>query len=258
MKYIISFILAVSILSTKAQSKVSYDLIFDVGTVFSRSNPIIKKDPGYAVYDPNTGMITIVPGTSKPGNEYKNIISPKISLGARANYTLKENFKIYAGLSISYLEAKRKNTMIISGFSFINSYYQFPTTEVFKFYNLDIPFGASFTYNKWTFNAGITPSIIFTTKFSQHKEEPVDPTEIQILPYQPLHPLDPYPSPVNKTKSFISLSISPIYQLSSKLKIGIEYSHGLSKSYHTDDFSLDYYQSMKTSTLGLKILYTLK
>jgi len=258
MKYLIFCILTLSILNAKAQRKISYDLVFDAGTVFSRSKPIIKSTSGYAVYDPNTGMITIVSGTSKPGNEYKNIISPKISLGVRANYTIKQNFKIYGGLSVSYVEAKRKNTMIISGFSFAYSYYQFPTTEIFKFYNLDIPLGASYIYNKWSFNVGIVPSVILNTKFSQKREDPVDPTEIQVMPYEPLHPLDPRPSPDNKTKSFISLSVSPMYQLNEKIKIGIEYNHGLNKSYSTDNFSSGFYQSMKTSTLGLKILYKLK
>ncbi len=255
MKYLIFCILTLSVLNAKAQKKISYDLLFDAGIVFSKSNPVTKSTPGFALYDPNNGTITFIPGVIKTTNEYKNIITPKISLGARANYPLNQNFKIYAGLSFSYLKAKRKNTMFFPGFS-PNAIYEYTTIEIFNFYNLDIPLGATYIYNKWSLNFGITPSIILDSKLTQIKK-PVD-AEIEPVPPGPLHPLDPQPSPDNKTKSFISLSISPLYQLSERLKIGIEYNHGLTNSYSSDVYSTDVYQSMKTSTLGLKMLYKIK
>jgi hypothetical protein len=256
MKYVIFCILTLSALGTIAQRKMSYDLLFDVSAVFGTSKPVIENRPGVALYDANTGMITYIPGSSRTSNEYKNIVSPKISLGARLNYTVKQNIEINAGVSVSFLQAKRENTFFFPGLG-PNSNFKYITTESIKFYNLDIPLGATYIYNKWSFNLGITPSIILHSKLTQVKKGSGEPQEVTpIFPWT-ANPQDPQPSPDNKIKSFISLSISPLYQLSNKLKIGLEYNHGLNESYAMEPYPWDVYQSMKTSTLGLKILYKL-
>ena len=257
MKYLIFCLLVLSILNAKAQKKMSFDLQFDAGAVFSRSKPVIKYSPGAFGYDPNTGTTIYMPGTLRTTNEYKNILTPQFALGLKANYTIKQNFKVYAGLSFSYVEAKRKNTLIIPSPFNNNESFEFITNELLKFYNVNFPIGVTYIYDKWSLNFGITPSIILNSKFTEMKEKPADPPEIS--PWYPWtnDPTYPRPSSANKAKNYISLSISPLYQLNSKLKIGIEYNHGLTKSYYADDYSTEYYQSMKTSTLGLKILYKL-
>lgn len=257
MKYLISCVLSLSILNIKAQNKISFDVQFDAGTVFSLSKPLKQYSPAAILYDPNTGTSVHIPSTLRTTNEYKNILTPQFALGLKTNYTLKHNLKIFTGLSFSYIEAKRKNTLIIPNPFNNTTNFEFITTELLKFYNLDIPLGVTYIYNKWSFNVGITPSIILNSKFAEIKE-PADPQEI--TPYYPWtnDPTYPRPSTGNKAKNYISLLISPLYQLNSRLKIGIEYKHGLTRSYYTDDFSSEYYQSMKTSSLGLKILYKLK
>ena len=259
MKYLIFFVLPLSFLNAKAQNKFSFDVEFDAGTVFSRSKTVIKYSPGAFAYDPSTGTTVYMPGTLRTTNEYKNVLTPQFTLGVKANYTIKQNLKVYAGLSFSYVEAKRKNTLIIPNpFTNNTTNFEFITNESLKFYNVDIPVGVTYIYDKWSLNFGITPSIILNSKFTEMKEKPADPPEIS--PWYPWTNDPTYlrPSSANKAKNYISLSISPLYQLNSKLKIGIEYNHGLTKSYYADDYSSEYYQSMKTSTLGLKILYTFK
>ncbi len=256
MKYLISFILTLSILNTKAQKKISLDLLFDAGAVFSHSDAIIKNTPGVAVYDPNTGTITVIPGISKTTNEYKSITSSKISLGVRASQLLKQNLKIYAGLSFSFAEAKRNNTMFFQGFSLNGPDLTYITTEIFNFSNLDIALGSSYLYKKWELNFGITPSIILNSKLSEIKK----PADAEIQPIFPwtLNPQDPQPATDNETKSFISVSIASLYQLNDKFKLGLEYNHGLTRAYSSNAYSSDVYQSMKLRSLCLKIVYKLK
>ena len=85
--------LALSVLSTKAQSKISFDVEFGAGTVFSRSKAVVKYSPGAFAYDPNTGTTIFMPGRLKTTNEYKNVLTPQFAFGVKANYTLKQNFK---------------------------------------------------------------------------------------------------------------------------------------------------------------------
>ena len=259
MKFLIFCMLTLSIINTKAQNKISFDLQFDAGTVFSQSKHLKKYSSGAFLYDPNTGTTVYIPGTYRNTNEYKNVLTPHFTLGAKANYTLKENFKIYAGLTFGYIEAKRKNTLIIpSPFPNNPGNFEFVTIESLKFYNLNIPLGVTYIYNKWSLDFGITPSIILNSKFTEMEEKPEDPPEISPSYPWTNDPTYTRPSSNNKAKNYISLSISPLYQLNDKLKIGVEYSHGLTRSYYADDYSSEYYQSMKTSTLGVKMLYKLK
>lgn len=258
MKFFIFCMLTLSIINTKAQSKISFDLQFDAGTVFSQSKHLKKYSSGAFLYDPNTGTTVYIPGTYRNTNEYKNVLTPHFTLGAKANYTLKQNFKIYAGLTFGSIEAKRKNTLIIpSPFPNNPGNFEFVTLESLKFYNLNIPFGVTCIYNKWSLDFGIIPSIILNSKFTEKK---LPPDQDEISPYYPWTNDPTYlrPSPDNKAKNFISLSISPFYQLNNRLIIGMEYKHGLTRSYFSDDYSSEYYQSMKISSLGLKILYKLK
>jgi Outer membrane protein beta-barrel domain len=256
MKYFISFVLALSILNVKAQKKISFDLLFGAGTVFSESKPVVKYSPGVMSYDPNTGTTTYISfGSFKTTNQYKNVITPTLTLGVLANYPLSKKFQIYAGVSFRYLAATRKNVSIFPHPLLSNTNYEYTVTESFKFNNLNIPFGVSYNYNKWLLNIGITPTVILNSTFTQIKG-PEDPEFSPGSP-QPLNPIDPKPSPNNKTKSFASLSVSPLYQLSDKVKIGIEYDHALTNSYSTDMYSENLYQSMKTRTLCLKFLYKL-
>ncbi|NOT94642.1 outer membrane beta-barrel protein [Ferruginibacter sp.] len=249
MKYLISFILLISILNAKAQKKISLDLFFNTGAVFSKSAPVLKKTSGFTTYDPNTGTFTVIPGVSKTTNEYKNILSPKVSIGVKATHSVNQNFKIYADLAVSFLKAKRKNTLFFPGFS-ANSNLAYTTTEIFNFYTLDIGLGSSYNYKKWSLNLGFTPSFILKSKLTEIKS-PKDP-EIQPITNQ-----DPQLSTDNETKNFILLSISPVYQLTKKLQVGLEYNHALTKSYSSNAYSSDVYQSMKASSLDFKIFYKL-
>jgi hypothetical protein len=248
MKYLILSILILSILSTNAQKNISYDLFFDAGTSFSKSPTVVI--PGFRAmqYDPNTGTTTTVQFASKTSNTFKNKISPQVSFGVRANYTLTQYLKIYGGLGLSFLNAKRINTfpITVGGKNF-----DYITTESFNFYNLDFKLGLSASKNKWSLNVGISPSLILNSKVAVI-EKPENP---EFYPASPgtLNPQDPQPSADNKERAFISISISPLYQVSNKLKIGLEYDHGLSKLY-----SSEIYQSMKVSSLCFKILYKLK
>jgi hypothetical protein len=121
---------------------------------------------------------------------------------------------------------------------------------------VNIPLTVGFSYAKWKLEAGINTSfLISNSKKTLIKEMLSD--EISAAPPS-FDPSVPQPSPVNTTKSFFSLSISPQYQLSTKLKIGIEYNHALSNVYSTNWYSQNDYPNMKTSSVGLKILYKLK
>ena len=244
------------ILHTKAQEKNTLELFFDAGTVFSKSEPIIKNTPGLAIYDPNTGTFTTAPGIPISINEYKSIPSSKFSLGIKASRKLKQNFKLYTGLSFSFLKAERKNSMSFPNFSLAGPDFRYITTEFFNFSNLDITLGAGYLYKKWSLDFEVIPSIILNSKLSKIEK----PSNSEIQPILPgsLNPQDPQPSVVNQTKNFISLAIAPSYQLSNKIKIGLAYNHGLTKSYSTDKYSSDVYQSMKLRSVCLKISYKLK
>lgn len=259
MKYLFFCMLALSCLNTLAQQKFSVDAEFEGGPVLSRSKSRDTYSRGTYVYNYNTGIITYMPGNYRYTNEYKNEFTPQLTVGIKANYTFKQNFKIYAGVSFSYLDVKRKNILIIPNpFSNSSEKFEFVTKESFKFYNINFPLGVSYTYHKWSLNLGVIESVIVNSKFYEMNENTDDPPEIQ--PYYPWtnDPTYPRPSSVNKAKNYISLSISPSYQLNSRLRIGLQYNHGLTKSYYADNYSSEYYQSMKTSSLGLKILYKLK
>jgi len=248
MKYLIFSLLTLNILNAKAQAKISYDLFLDAGTSLSKSPTVVI--PGFRAfqYDPNTGTTTIIQFASKTSNTFKNKISPQVSLGVRANYALSQFIKLYGGLGISFINSKRINTfpITVGGKNF-----DYITTESFNFYNLNFKLGLSASKNKWSLNVGISPSLILSSKVAVI-EKPEDP-EFYPAPPGTLNPQDPQPSADNKEKGFISISISPLYQVSNKLKIGLEYDHGLSKLY-----SSEVYQSMKVSSLCFKIVYKLK
>jgi hypothetical protein len=256
MKYFISLMLVWGVLNAKAQKKVSFDLIFDAGTVFSQTKPVVKYSPGVMSYDPTTGTATYISvGSFKTTNQYKNVLTPAITAGARANHSVTQNFQIYAGVSFTYLAAKRKNISVFPNPFRPNTNYEYSLTELFKFYNLNIPLGVSYNYNKWLLDIGVTPTIILNSTFTQIKG-PADP-EFTPGASLPPGPGDPVPSPDNKTKSFASLSVSPLYQLNDHVKIGIEYLHALENSYSANRYSANLYQSMKINTLCLKLLYKL-
>ena len=190
-------------------------------------------------------------------NKYKNFPTPQVTIGLRGNYEIRQNFQLHAGLAFSYLEAKRRNT-VTSLFTTTpgNSIAELVTDESFKFYNLEIPIGISFLNKKWSLEVGITPSIILDSRFEEMKDA-FDPAEITIeYPWESSSSI-PRPSTNNKAKTYFSLSISPLYQLSSRLSLGVEYNHGLTKAYYTDDYASNYYQSMKLNTLGFKVLYAI-
>jgi hypothetical protein len=121
---------------------------------------------------------------------------------------------------------------------------------------LNIPVTVSYSIAKWQLEAGVNTSFILNSKNTQTTEKNLNPEFSGAPP--PLNPGDPQPSSDNKSKSFFSLSVSPQYQLSKKLKIGIEYIHALTNIYSTNWYSKETYPGMKTSSLGLKILYKLK
>jgi opacity protein-like surface antigen len=254
MKYLILSILVLSVTYSTAQKKLTYELTLNGGIGFSRTPPIIEKGYGTAMYNPGTGTITVIPGNDRIANTYKGMAQPQFSLGARVNYDLHKNLKLYGGLTVSFLKVKRENTMPMD-FGFPNNPYMigyYITTETFNFYTLDIPIGANYTINKWSLDLGLIPSINLSSKLVKVEKDMF----AEIYPYY--DPLMPAHSPQNRIGSFISASILPAYQVSNKIKVGIEYKHGLTDSYATDTYSSEVYQKMKTSTLGLKILYKIK
>lgn len=254
MKYLILSLLTCSILYSSAQKKLSFELTMNAGIDISRTPPIKSRPTAYFIYDPNTGTTTIVPGS--PGrntNTFKNIISPQGSVGARATYALNDHFRVFGGLAFSFLKVRRENTVPLSSATggFFNDYV---SKEEFDFYNLDIPIGVRYAVKKWSFDAGLTPSVILSSKLSNIRT-PSDP-EVSPAPW-PLNPGDPQPTPDNIKKTFISAFIAPAYQAGKKIKIGIEYSHGLTNMYEANFYSSGIYQQMKNSTLSLKIIYKL-
>jgi hypothetical protein len=255
MRKFLFVVLSFIFLSAEAQKKISYELLFSSGAVFTRSKPITIRSPGRILIDPNTGMATTVPGTTETSNLFKNVITPYVTLGFVGNYYIRQDIRIHGGLSFSYLDIKRKNIIPLTNPLNGNSTYDYLSTEMFKFYTLNIPMGVSYLKNKWVFEIGITPSVILNSK-SYNIEEPTDP-EVIPLPPQP-DPTVPQPSRSNETKMYVSLSITPSYQISKKFRIGLEYNHGLSNTYSTNKYSKNVYQSMKVSNLGLKIFYKIK
>lgn len=254
MKYLILSILTFSVSYSTAQKKITYDLTLNAGVGFSHTPPIVAKGYPTAMYNPGTGTITVIPGNDRVTNKYKGITQPQFSLGGRVNYDLHNKLKLYGGLAVSFLKVKRENTMPMDFGTANNPYIigYYITTEMFNFYTLDIPIGANYTINKWSLGLGLVPSINLSSKLVKVEKDMF----AEIYPYY--DPLMPAHSPENRAGSFISASISPAYQLSNKIKLGIEYKHGLTNSYATDTYSSEVYQKMKTSTLGLKILYTIK
>lgn len=244
MKYLICCLLTLCMLKIEAQKKVSIDLHVDAGTVFSRSKPIKQDLP--------PGMISNI------SNDYKNLPAPQFSIGFRGSYDLKQNVAVHAGLAFSYLQAERRNTIIVQNTTVPpGSNFEFVTTESFKFYSVEIPIGATYSYRKWSLDLAIVPSIILNSKFTD-KRGSFDPSEITLVYPWYTDPNYPRPSTDNKSKSNLSLSLSPLYRISKNLKLGLEYNHGLTNYYSAGEYSSNYYQSMKVSTLGMKLLYKIE
>lgn len=275
-----------------AQSKLSYDLVFNVSGV-SNASPKSKtssKNLATYIFD-STGLpIIITPGsgsiyvTSIPKTDaikYKAKLTSGITIGGKINYTFCKNIDISIGANFSYFRATRSAITTTASFSTpvgfvgigLNGAGNWDSTrnlpagtytysngvasvDKFKFLTVNIPVTASCSIAKWKLEAGIITSFIISNAKKTFTPDNFDP---EIGPGPPtFDPSVPQPSPENKAKSFFSLSVSPQYQLSNKLKIGIEYNHALSNVYSTNWYSQDAYPSMKTNSLGLKILYKLK
>jgi opacity protein-like surface antigen len=258
MKYPFFILLTMVGFSSAAQNKISFEGQLEAGTVFSRSKPIVRKSPGYVIFDPNTGGTTYMPGKVSSNNNYKNLPSAQFELGVKASYKIGQDFKIYSGLSFSYLEAKRRNTVVVPNMFPVDTSFAFVTNESLKLWSVAIPLGVTYRYKKWFLDVGIIQSILLNSKLTEQKESSVYPPEITVAYPWMMNSSIPPPSSQNKAKSYLSLSFSPQYQINSRLKVGLEYTYGVSNAYAADKYSADYYQSMKTNTLGLKILYALK
>jgi hypothetical protein len=275
-----------------AQSKLSYDLAFSVAGV-SNASPKSKTastNPTPYIFDSSGSIFVITPvsgGTyfiSVPKTDavrYKAKLTGGFTVGGKLNYTIYKNMDIGIGANLSYFKVTRSAITTTGAFSsslgFIvvglgssgnwDSTRNLPagtytysngvtSVDKFKFLTANIPVTVSYSIAKWKLEAGIITSFIISTSKKTLLPEYFDP---EIGPAPPsFDPSVPQPSPENKTKSFFSLSISPQYQLTSKLKIGIEYNHALSNVYSTNWYSQNDYPNMKTSSLGLKILYKLK
>jgi hypothetical protein len=277
-----------------AQSKLNFDLIFKISGV-SNSSVKPKTNSGTKYYSPvlfdSLGSPIVI--TPSSGNIY-TVAAPKTSpvkckgkftagftIGGKMTYDIYKKLGIGIGASISYFKAVRStittSEALYSNISFYGAllsssgnwdstrsfsagtytYSNGPEREdKFQFVTLNIPLSINYSIAKWEFEAAITASIILNSKYTQATDQN---SNLEISAYTaPQYPYDPQPSPENETKSFFSLSVSPQYQISNKLNIGIEYSLPLSSSYSTNWYSKGIYPDMKTSSLGLKILYKLK
>ncbi len=293
MKRIVLFAFFIMPLIGFAQSKLSYDLILNISGVSNTSNKVQLNSGGFSTYifDSSGAPIIITPGSSgifiagipqKKSLEYKTKLNVGFTVGAKLNYNVYKRLGIGIGASISYFMATRTLNNTVSG-TFPSSIiftgiglssggnwdstrtlpagtYSYSdgldSEDKFKFVTLNIPLSVNYSIAKWQFEAGlITSFIVSNSKKIVVKSN--DDSEISASPPVYSDPSVPKPSPENEAKSFFSLSVSPQYQLSNKLKIGIEYIRGLSNSYSTNQYSKYTYPGMKTSSLGLKILFKL-
>jgi hypothetical protein len=277
-----------------AQSKLSYDLIFNVSGISNSTgktktnsvgryfSPVFFDSAGTpVVLTTLSGVYTAAVPKTNPV-KYKAKLTGGFSIGGKLNYLAYKKLGISIGVSVSYFKVVRSSIPTVESFSspfgFTGSllsssgnwdstrtyspgtytYSNGPeTVEKFQFVTLNIPLSINYSFSKWQIEAGITSSFILGSKFAQETKKYSDP-EISSAYSVPLNPYDPQPSPENETKHFFSVSVSPQYQLSNKLKIGIEYIHALSSVYSTNWYSKGIYPDMKTGSLGLKILYKLK
>jgi hypothetical protein len=295
MKKILLFAFFVMPLIGFAQSKLSYDLIFSLSAVsnssskavttsYGNSLPILLNSSGSPILiTPGSGSIFVVAVPKNKPITYKAKITGGFSIGGKINYLVYKKLGIGIGTSLSYFKAVRSlnvtNTtqsfsaplgfsgILLSGTghwdstaSFPAGTYNYPESpskqDQFQFVTIDIPVSINYSITKWQFEAGLITSFIASNSKKTLTKTHYDP-EVSPPPSQ-TDPSVPQPTPDNTTKSFFSLSVSPQYQVNNKLRIGIEYTRALSNVYSTNWYSQNDYPGMKTSSLGLKILYKLK
>jgi hypothetical protein len=278
-----------------AQSKFSYDLIFGlsgvsnssgkaVTTSYGNSLPIILNSSGTPILlTPASGNVyTVAVPQTKPIT-YKAKITEGFTFGGKMNYEVYKNIQAGIGVSVSYFKAIRSlnvtNTtssfsaplgfsgLLVTGSGHWDSTANFPAgtynypespakQDQFKFVTINIPLNINYSIAKWQLEAGVITSFIISNSKKTFTKTQYDP-EVSLPPSQ-TDPSVQQPTLENTTKHFFSLSISPQYQLNNKIKIGIEYTHALNNVYSTNWYSQNDYPGMKTSSLGLKLLYKLK
>lgn len=289
MRKYITLILLFCSSAVYSQSKISYDLILTVSGVTNTSKPfqtttrtaapILQDTSG------NWGTISLHTfnslGVSKE-NSFTSKITSEITFGGRVSYPLEKNINITGGISLSFVSAKRAakqkesswfnvvdtsgGRVIIQGgyLVAISSIYSvrnfalgpnlnetnYRRSDNFNFIVLNIPLAVSYRFKKWQFETGITPAVILNTK--ENKEKPQIDAEISNVGYSAIYPYDPVPSEKNDVSMFVSWNLSPVYNLSKHVLVGLEYNQGLTKI-----FSSDVHESMKIKRLGIKMLYKL-
>jgi hypothetical protein len=287
----IFYLLALSVLPIvgSAQSKLSYDLTVNTFGVFNRSGEALNTSRGFATFLLDSSGAPVIIRSSggqvytaapaKAPLQYNATVTGGFTIGCKLSYQVYKNMHIGVGAGVSWFKAMRSvqnSSSIITGsftgiglsstgtwdsswrvapgvYSFSNG---LESEDEFKFVTLNVPVSLSYTLSKWTLELGIVSSFIMSSKISQTKPEYNE--EITIVMQHSSSPYDPQPSIENVIKNFFALSITPQYQLNKKVKIGIEYNHALTNSYNTNWYSSHLYPGMKTSSLGLKILYKLK
>lgn len=207
----------------------------------------------YGVYSPvavisDSGWQVVF--TRKPDYwRYSSQTTMGISAGAEARFPLNKNFSAALGLSFSYQKFARQlvfsgpSNIYLRGFDTTGSYlgtgfgvliiadsahvgqagnYSFgtdgATPEIFHFITLSIPVSIGYHYHKWSLTASLTPVIILNAEqknyVSKYAQEIVTPE----APFS------------NNKHSYLSASLTPAYQLTRKIGVGMEYSQVISSS----------------------------
>lgn len=258
MKKILFILMLILSLKGSGQGRFSYELILDVSGVSNYSPSKNVSKPGTSFIIDTSGMLVVIPTTDINKTDYKSKIMGGITVGGRLNYCVYKKLGIAIGGSVSYFKVSRIFNNVISSTSILtDTVYGVNGTilpgiyghsfasgrkEVFKFVTFNLPINIFITKAKWRFETGIIPSFIISS--TKKKGSPYyDPSEIEYAG-------DPL---FENSKNFvIGFSISPNYQVTKKIRLGIEYIHGVSSLIEADN-----YGKLLPRSFSLKILYKL-
>lgn len=275
MKKVLSICILILPFISKAQSKLSYELMLNVSGVSNSSakpesasrtfdNIYIRDSAGSPIQINNSWGGIYTAAKEKP-LKHKAKLTSSITIGGKLSYQLYKEFSLSIGASITLLKASRiekdNNTgpyfsngyftgintltgaLVVIAPGFYNSIKSPDKEQNYKFTTINIPLAISYTKAKWQFEGGIIPSFIISS--TKEKYEVQNTPEITYAQE---------PDFTNDLKTSFSLSISPSYQVAKNVKVGLEYVYGLSPGMIK---AFDVYKLMPQS-LGLKILYKIK
>lgn len=280
MKKVFLLLLAGISLNAVAQKKGSWELTAAVLAV-SNNSPLhqIKKqstppsgNPVLIILDssgnPLQGMLLYTYSDYRERQNkitYKTRITPGISAGGSYSYPLNKRLSISAGVNLSVIKTTRmveneyakfyaygysvKGDSLfagnpVTGITYVGNISSYKNgiaqEETFRFFAFNFPVAARYRFKKLIIEAGISTSFIVNSTKKKATVKPDPEFTVTETTFQ------------NNQSLAFSLTVCPAYQLTDRMRLGIEFAHGISTLIDSYD-----YRRLVPLSAGLKLFYKL-